>query len=87
MFNRPNIGYFKTKGIGIGLTTAKVLTQALQGGIHLNSQVGLGTEVGFSILTQIESFKINSKDLKTQARLHTEDHTAISIGKDNVLLK
>lgn len=64
MFNKQNNGYFKTKGIGIGLTTAKVLTQALQGGIHLNSKVGRGTEVGFSILTQMESFNINSKDLK-----------------------
>jgi len=50
MFNHTSQSYFKTKGIGLGLTTAKVLTQALQGGIHLNSKLGVGTEVGFSIL-------------------------------------
>ena len=49
MFNSASESYFKTKGIGLGLSTAKVLTQALQGGIHLNSKHGKGTEVGFSI--------------------------------------
>lgn len=52
MFNSTSQSYFKTKGIGLGLSTAKALSLALQGGIHLNSKFGVGTEVGFSILVQ-----------------------------------
>lgn len=66
MFNTSTC-MFKTKGIGLGLSTAKNLSQALLGGIHLNSKQGQGSEVGFSILTQREPIKIYAKRLKEQA--------------------
>jgi K+-sensing histidine kinase KdpD len=59
---------FKTKGIGLGLTTAKTLTNMMQGGIHLNSNFGCGTEVGFSVMVKKTASKINSKQLKTKMR-------------------
>ena len=79
MFNK-NIGYFKTKGIGIGLSTAKNLSNALLGGIHLNSTFGKGTEVGFSVLTQRNNQRVNSKDLKVQARIMKEDNSLCRMG-------
>ena len=82
-FKKEKTSIVRTKGLGIGLSTAKDLTNALQGGIHLNSEVGQGTEVGFSILTQMNEFRINSKDLKTQARLLKEDHKIVYMGKIN----
>jgi len=66
MFNNMNAGFFKTHGIGLGLTTARALTNILQGAIHLNSEVGGGTEVGFSVLTSKKSRQVNSKDLKAE---------------------
>jgi len=35
----------------------------------------------------MDSFRINSKDLKAQAKLLKEDHTIVNMGKDNNLLK
>ena len=37
MFNDPKQNDFKTDGIGLGLTTARVLNQMLIGGLHVNS--------------------------------------------------
>ena len=51
MFNRKATSYFTTSGIGIGLSTVKTLTKAMQGAVHLRSIEGLGTEVGFSVMT------------------------------------
>ena len=66
MFNDTSKSFFKTKGIGLGLTTAKILTQCLQGAIHLNSTLDKGTEVAFSVLCRQEMTRVNSKDLKKQ---------------------
>ena len=79
MFNR-SVSYFKTRGIGIGLSTAKLLSNAMLGGIHLNSTYGKGTEVGFSVLAHRVSLTINSKDLKAQARSMKETHTLVKMG-------
>ena len=48
MFNHASQQGFKTQGIGLGLTTARKLSQAMAGAIHLKSIVSEGTEVGFS---------------------------------------
>lgn len=66
MFNSLSTGLFKTEGIGLGLTSARTLTQSIQGAIHLNSQENAGTEVGFSIFCKSGSNRVNSKELKEQ---------------------
>ena len=68
MFNSRCSSFFKTEGIGLGLSTARILTSALQGAIYLNSKPDLGTEVGFSVLTQKEPSTIDSKKLKLWLR-------------------
>ena len=40
---------YSTSGVGIGLTNAKILCEALNGNIDLQSEVGVGTRVTFSI--------------------------------------
>ena len=50
MFNSESNQVLKTSGVGIGLTTAKTLTTALQGAISLESVKGEGTKVAFSVL-------------------------------------
>ena len=79
MFNK-NVGYFKTQGIGIGLTTAKVLSKALLGGIHLSSTFGKGTQVGFSVFTQNSPLKIESETLRRK----TEEMMAKRVLVDKV---
>lgn len=79
MFNK-NVGHFKTKGIGIGLSTAKILSNALLGGIHLNSTYGEGTEIGFSVMTLRDTHRVNSKELKVQARIMKEEYSLCRMG-------
>ena len=38
-----------TQGIGLGLTICKQIVHALGGSIKVNTTVGLGTEISFSI--------------------------------------
>jgi len=83
MFNSTAQGYFKTKGIGLGLSTAKALTYALAGAIHLNSKLGQGTQVGFSVMTQKTRLRINSKDLKAQMLGLKEDFYFIDLGSSS----
>ena len=80
MFNK-HMGFFRTQGIGLGLSTVKILSNAMLGGVHLNSTFQHGTEVGFSILTQRGSIAMNSKDLKAQARTMKEEFFMSRIGK------
>ena len=67
MFNQQNMGgFFKTQGIGLGLSTSKILTKAMQGGIHMITEEGKGTQVGFSIMALREQTKVKSQQLKTE---------------------
>ena len=63
-FNQEFTQMIKTSGIGIGLSTAKMLTEALQGGIHLQSKEKEGTTVAFSVITASEFNSIDSSQLK-----------------------
>ena len=54
---------FKTSGIGLGLTTVKKLTHALQGAVSLKSNHSEGTTVIFSVLTRLGCTKINAKEM------------------------
>ena len=51
LFDSNSSEVMKTKGIGLGLSTALSLTHALQGAISLESSPEEGTKVAFSVLT------------------------------------
>jgi len=77
-----------TSGIGLGLTTAKKLANAMGGEILLQSKEDVGTDVAFSVqmrnkdcdITQTELEKSTLKEL--QKRLQTDEvHHLNSTGK------
>ena len=65
MFNNGMKANYSS-GIGLGLTSALSLSLILQGGIHLKTRKGLGTVVGFSVLTKNNPIHIKPKELKLQ---------------------
>ena len=73
MFNHASQSGFKTHGIGLGLTTARKLTEAMLGGIHLISKENEGTEVGFSTLCLPSSHRLPAANLK--AHMIRNQHT------------
>jgi len=52
MFNDEFEETNKTSGVGLGLSTARILTHALQGAISLESVKDDGTKVTFSVITK-----------------------------------
>ena len=57
-----------TSGVGLGLSTAKKLTEALQGAISLDSSKK-GTKVTFSVLTKLNCANIESSKLSKQSQV------------------
>ena len=72
MFNAENSDVLKTSGIGLGLTTAKQLTQALQGAVSIESVKYQGTRVTFSVLSKLPPEKILAHRLQALLRLEQQ---------------
>lgn len=53
-----------TSGIGLGLTTAKYLSEASGGELKIKSQVQKGTKICFSVLVSNKAFKCESDEIK-----------------------
>ena len=54
MFNGGSRNSNRTKGVGLGLSTARSLSHALQGAISLQTKEGVGTKVTFSSIALYE---------------------------------
>lgn len=63
-FQKAKISVFKSQGIGIGLSTSKVLAQSLGGGISLQSEPGKGTTVTYSVQVRDESGPMDLSELQ-----------------------
>ena len=72
-FTNSKISVFKSQGVGIGLSTSKVLSNSLCGGVMLKSNVSKGTEVSFSVQVRdkqgefsLEELRETSNELRNQ---------------------
>ena len=74
MFNNVSQQFFKTQGIGLGLTTARRLTESMLGAIHLTSKVEKGTAVGFSVMTMEKQMRIHSLELMNTLKRYRKVH-------------
>ena len=64
----------RTSGVGLGLTTAKILTHALQGAISLDSTKELGTKVTFSALTKLSRSAIKASKILEESQKLEKTH-------------
>ena len=53
-----------TQGVGIGLSTVRSITEALQGKVSLASDIGKGTKVSFTMPLSIKKQVLSQKDLQ-----------------------
>ena len=63
MFNGGSRNSNRTKGVGLGLSTARSLSHALQGAISLQTKEGTGTKVTFSSIALYEEEQIDVQSL------------------------
>ncbi len=75
MFNEDASPNMRTKGVGLGLSTARTLTLALQGAISLKTKINEGTKVAFSALTLFEEEQLNERELVAQIAHSAKNYT------------
>ena len=77
MFNDQIGQVLATSGVGLGLSTAKQLTHALQGAISLQSIKGSFTKVTFSVLVKLAPEALSLTELSHQVRQLQHDSVLI----------
>lgn len=64
-----NQSFFKSQGVGLGLSTAKILALSLCGGISIRSKPGRGTNACFSVFVTDESNGIKPSALRANVEV------------------
>ena len=75
MFKGASRNTNRTKGVGLGLTTARSLSHALQGAISLQTKEGIGTKVTFSTITLFEQESIDAQSLTDRLATMHKTHS------------